>query len=328
MIWRKPKSVQIHAGPFRIRPMKLSWVRPFFLSFGPREGQLLPPATKSLSGDCLLFDLTPKRGSIVAGTWIEPLIYSVPPRVGASSNLPNVGLHRKFANTAGLQEQILEFARRYGYLGHRCAFLSETGATNGPVVVERLHDWLGQIYKVRQLIRLWDELNDDETAAERLFFSWLRPRSFYDSMRPQLNVACDEARANGIRIPSFENLRYGGSLDDPLGTVTPTRFAWQFLTDQINQMLAETTVPACSLSGAKRRAVLAPLSLLGAIYVTFADETIGGQWTVARCQGCGEYFTPKTNHQKYCRDPVTGMTKKSCENKYFNLGTRRRGSKQ
>ena len=167
-----------------------------------------------------------------------------------------------------------------------------------------LHDaehhltWLRELRAMRGLTKLVDALQDGDVDFMRSLISWKNkpPRvavsytwpgatgpSQYTLAREGRNDIEDALLARWSRLDR-DAVKYG----EPLR---------HFLFNQINQRLREHVSPVLVPD---RGVELRPDSLLGAMYVTLAEEFTKEEWPTKSCVVCGKPLGPGRSDQKTC----------------------------
>ncbi|MBS1715338.1 MAG: hypothetical protein JST30_13490 [Armatimonadetes bacterium] len=207
--------------------------------------------------------------------------------------------------------------------GHEVDIEQEVNSRNPTVTVraERVADWLAAVCKLKSLITLWNAACSTDAVSLAL----LRDAVPNGSLT---RVKMPHPPPSGIRYHSFASLRsrewarstLGHFLDksdphewvrvwelDRLGEDERLRTITKFLvTELVNRELSDGA--SFTLDPVKpSRLRLAPVDLLGYLYLSFASQMAGGfmDWRV--CPGCSEWFAATRPKQKCCS--------KSCRDK-------------
>lgn len=178
------------------------------------------------------------------------------------------GLFRVFANTRQTAAGVLEFANRFGSLAagalspHR---VNSSGPANGDTAsaiqrhtlpVESLSQWLLQIRKMQAVDRLWQLSRGDRVDLPKLVasFDW--------SDRQALKYPADESW-EGWRLKPIDRAEM---------TVHAARdLLSKLVSDALRQRAQATLALSDAPSGTRSRLILAPQSLLGALWLQLAE---------------------------------------------------------
>lgn len=236
------------------------------------------------------------------------------PRPGARSETyyplqEATGLFRTFADTEPSQDGIMEFARKYGLLGDDAQvwMIRFADEEPSPAEPERFGEplvfWRARIRWMKFLVQLWDAArqHDLKCLAEHIAWSDRHEVSFHipadmPALRRIPHPSLKERHKDGgdgfegsfiergtFRVPrqSIPNVQ-PGDLIGPAFFLTGT-----ILSDRIKGLVSPQI---CWVSN-QGRAVLqiSPSSLLGAIYLQFA-QAIDGSKDFRRCRACGVWF--------------------------------------
>ena len=262
------------------------------------------------------------------GPWfVEAVPMGAPRTVRQYTPLGIANLHRRFARLSTTEKAILQFANRYGVLGHG---LMLDGA-NAVFAGESLGIWSSEISEMGLLLALWDLVMAEDRQTLSTFVRWQsKPRSvklqlvfgerrlqkemtrriWRDFLSPivveeQTGVRIDYA---GVPVIAAEYLgphsqallakwRYGDEIE-------PIRY---YVHRTINERMRGHVSPAV-LPYRGGDIHFFPDCLLSALYVHFAMEVSGEQRPQIVCKGCGRYFRPNHGHQRYCNDRCRKLT--------------------
>lgn len=236
--------------------------------------------------------------------WISPV--GGPRR--SISPLSDEGLHRNFAEQGASDDAIVKLANTYGLLGPYTFMLEHP---DGFVTFGESLSWFRQdVIKLRFLLSLWDKVNSgegdvDSFIRDRLdlansgsFFDDQKRRNVVRSLQPM--VRCAEATEFGLTIPSFDySYAFSNSFANHGLDIKPSIAAVLFIREQVNRVLAKYVSPAIRSWKSPRYGLVAK-NLLGAIYLSFANEITGQAKEMRRCGGCGRWFYPNTARQQFC----------------------------
>ncbi len=207
--------------------------------------------------------------------------------------LEHASLYREFAELE-TRHQILSFCTRFGFLGRYVYGLSSDPARGSDFAGEHFTVWNEQIAKLKQLVRLFDALRKpkySDEAVERLIDLGGRGKG------PEFR----DKEPGGVQVRDF----YVPGYTLPMRTVSTLtiREAGELvLLDQVNKELALGTYPATTMLEGSAVYVV-PRDLLGALYLLFAREAMGGLRAPKFCDGCGKWFIPEGSmKQTYCSD--------------------------
>jgi hypothetical protein len=226
-----------------------------------------------------------------------------------------LAIYRIFAETPATPEGVLTFANRYGMLfaeEKRPRFLwpdqgdSEDDSSFSTVgkrmdrakPVERVNDWVHQIWFAAETVALWDLVRNQEHDRLRRRIRWHGKKS----------VSYVPARADVFETFPFQSIWNVENLDhkkrfligsaeknpEAFATFTPgevDRPAWLRIHSQINEVLPANVAPGLFWDHRGSRTVFQdmPLSLLGAIYLQLANAVAGNRPS-RRCEVCGRWF--------------------------------------
>lgn len=215
------------------------------------------------------------------------------PGVGITSYTPEPGLFREFAKVNPTRNGIREFAEKYGDLFDRWDLrqtVVRDGYTLGGTSLER---WKIKMGDVRDLVDLWDQIQDETRHAE------LRKII----VRTERAISYKRGRTYVLLALEGQLSRF-----DPRDVLLPARCALQW---EINRRLSDTetptlTVPRLSWTPDKhQRLVFRPDNLLAEMWMRFA-QTVTGEFSLRQCAVCDRYFQVgpggKRSHTETCSD--------------------------
>jgi hypothetical protein len=216
-----------------------------------------------------------------------------------------IALHRELARTATTPEGILGFANRYGRLGAGAEEQADiTSMTLGQIPskyfpVEPFHRWHYHIVWVSEAVRLWDLIQEEDREVLGKVIRWQGGLVYY-APPPEVEKAL--GGRSWDQVPEQERKSYKGydllghaadsatlkARVEPGDVVLP---ALLFVHSLINADLFLQVGPQLFWDARRNRTVLQqyPRSLLGAIYLQFAQE-IRSRRKSRVCPVCGRWF--------------------------------------
>ena len=204
-------------------------------------------------------------------------------------------LHRQLAGLTPSQQNIKNFADKYGLLGHGVA-LCYTDRSNPLQIGESFHFWSQEIERLGALINLWDCIQHERFSELYNYIAWHeRPRSVSIKLvHPNGKLLTSHLIAREDYLPHKEIItRWKTGL--PIGPST------YFVHQQINERLRKHVSPYILPFYNNGEILMFPDCLLSTLYVLFALEVSGRMQPSIICSGCGAYFIPKNRKQKYCK---------------------------
>jgi hypothetical protein len=202
-----------------------------------------------------------------------------------------VALHRQLAGIEPTEGAILAFANRYGRLGAGAAHVYEG--------VECFSDWHRTIVWLHEAIRLWDLIAVGDTDALRRVIRWEGPLVHYypppDMCRALGGPPWEEIPAKERRyLKGYDILGSapgGPEFHKGIRAGNVVRPATLFVHQLVNGEFGRLVGPLLVWDPKRNRTVRLdlPYSLLGAIYVQFAQE-MQTRRTARLCPICGRYF--------------------------------------
>lgn len=208
------------------------------------------------------------------------------------------GLHRLFAALKPTEEAIREFALEHGLLGREIRRLVSVDGQEerwGEPFVR----WHDEIHKMRILLMLFDGTHGKTPMSSEQLWEFIRA----DGEQVHFGLESCEYLWPDRGSPDVFGLEH--PFPDPIKRMP---FDQQQLLgskllvrDALNYELELGARPAVDMVPGSQ-VTLIPNDLLGAMYVMFAQETIGQSPSTAKCQGCGRWFVPTHGRQIYCDD--------------------------
>lgn len=198
------------------------------------------------------------------------------PGLGLRSYTPEPGLFREFAELNPTRDNIQHFAEKYGDLFDRWDIthtrVRQDARTVGGTSLDR---WKIKIADMRAIVTIWDHIRDKRLDELRKIIVRTKNEVCYVRGRTNITLA-----------------RVGASRFNPKDVVLPARFALQL---EINKRLADTETPTLVVPRITvtpdnhQRIVFQPCNLLAAMWMQFAEATIGA-FRLQQCAGCHKYF--------------------------------------
>jgi hypothetical protein len=232
------------------------------------------------------------------------------------SDFQFLGLFRVFSEVKLSREAILAFADEYGALG-----ITRPGYINYEWPPDRegetLNDWVWQIEKMRQAIKVWDLLQAGDHKGLSRFIRWghrVSPGGIPNSgpywwfYRSHPDTIVPNVEPPGV--PAWPGERTDEMLAIPnlcevSDLVTP---AGLFLSKWVTQSLQGAVSPEIKYDKEHRRLNLqiVPKTLLAALWLQFA-KAIDTDKTYRRCKACPRWFEVSAGKSRtdrlFCSDP-------------------------
>ena len=241
--------------------------------------------------------------------------------------VPN--LHRRFSRIEPMKESVLSFANKYGFLGHAPWLEGTSSDQQSMQFGESLGFWQNEIYRMAELVALWDLVESGSRVELGQMVEWMPPgesqhirlylvsidgrirpdlahymRQGPDKFREHLRLVQDSAGRltnSNVTVLAHEELRNGVELlerwehGDP---VEPIRY---FVHREVNNRLRGHVSPSV-LPFRKGEIYFFPDCLLSSLYTKFMLELSGRSRPAMLCERphCGLYFEPLHGRQKYC----------------------------
>lgn len=197
------------------------------------------------------------------------------PGVGIRYYAPEPGLFREFAALNPARDAIQEFAGKYGDLFDRWDIM-QTPRSARFVGGTSLDRWKIKIADMRDIVSIWDQIQDERLAELRKII--VRSRNEICYVRGRTNVTL--ARGELSRF-------------DPRDVLLPARAALRW---EINRRLSDTETPTLVIprltwtEDFHQRIVFQPCNLLAEMWLQFARVTTE-EFRLQYCAaGCGKYF--------------------------------------
>jgi len=216
-------------------------------------------------------------------------------------------LHRQLAALEPTQESILRFANRFGFLGHtvRLKHRAESDVLdtwNIWTTGESFQDWVAEIGTARDLVHAWDLIRAKDQWTLRRYVSW---------SSEAVNWTGPHWLEGDDHFTNIARQYHNGGMS-PLGYTGPAELrdmGWQH-GEVLRPALYYVATHINSRLWHHARALLVPLrrsdipaiptSLLGIIYLRFAQEIAGAGAKQQPCARCGGLFSPQRSDQVYC----------------------------
>ena len=201
------------------------------------------------------------------------------------------GLHRRFAGVRPSADGVLQFASRFGLLGHRTWYARDP-VTDVLGDAETLGTWTEEIARMKTLVELFDlsrsRVADDQRRLKAVIETRRREGRF-------LREAWLEAHPEYVEsLPYIWAPHIGESRE-------PTVLARAYLLAHVNARLREWASPVVGVEKETGMAI-APANLLGALYVHLAHEAIGRTRPPIQCPTCMRFFESTHGTTRYCGD--------------------------
>lgn len=195
--------------------------------------------------------------------------------LGLRSYTPEPALFRQFGELNPTRDEIQQFAEKYGDLFDRWDIthtrVRQDARFVGGTSLER---WKIKIGDMRDILTIWDQIQDERLDELRRIIVRTKKEICY--VRGITNIT----------------LARVGERFNPRDVLLPARCALQL---EINKRLADTetptlVVPRITLTpDYHQRIVFQPCNLLAAMWMQFAEATIGA-FRLQQCAGCHKYF--------------------------------------
>ena len=213
---------------------------------------------------------------------------------------PNPALFRVLAETPPEQNDILDFANRYGNLGLEAKLIPAKGTMGkqaGAVMGSFLDSWRGQIASLRRLCGLWDLIQQQDLAALAYCFKWeetpdgptmhfcSHPEPFTPDAPP---LGHDRVREliplDGSEPGLMDSHRTGDVL-------LPAKLYLQWVLDLHLHHASDDVKVAMVWDSRREQPTLGYWcpTLLSAVWVQFATA-VNENLSYGRCRECGKWF--------------------------------------
>lgn len=198
------------------------------------------------------------------------------PGLGIRHYAPETGLFREFAELNPTRDDIQFFAGRYGDLFDQWDImhtLVRQGRFAGGTSLDR---WKIKIEDMRELVRIWDQIQDERLPDLRKII-----------VRSNTEVCYVRGGTNITLARKGELSRFGAK-----DVLLPARYALQL---EINKRLSDTETPTLVVPRLTwtpdnhQRITFQPCNLLAAMWLQFAQTTTG-EYRIQQCAGCHKYF--------------------------------------
>lgn len=208
-------------------------------------------------------------------------------------------LHVQFANLQD-DDEIFEFADRYGFLGGHTVMLQPMDGSAAWVPAEPLSYWRYEVKRVRYLLGLAsDLLNGDEFTGALIDVQrggWVGVKSVHQG---------DWVPEHGDRLP----VAVDGAGDDAFSwgkewkpsSATVRAAGESLLRHLLGVTLQEHTFPWFEIPS-RHPVQFVPTTLLGSIYLLLMARVTGEGKPVMYCEGCGKAFYQADKKRKHCSD--------------------------
>ena len=276
----------------------------------PKIGNILIPAGSTRIGvtaerDEHVLDPLPREHE--HGPWIGFSFYDSE----GYAPFSHPDLYRKFARLSESENAILQFATRYGALGHSGYTMSPLDGKLVPnCKIESILHWRREIATMRRLLEIWDHAKNENVGELASRARWAiqtegqdRPSRIIKWIEPSSGRDLYENPDAIIPYLGNEMLGFEGSSTKPMpsgwreGDVLEPAKA--YVSINVNKKLAGHVDPRLDPFG-EPDILLWPDCLLSAMYVQFGHEISGQTRPKIECRGCGRYFSPKHGSQHYC----------------------------
>jgi hypothetical protein len=237
-----------------------------------------------------------------------------------------IALHRELAASGAAPEGWLAFANKYGNLGCssiRWEVLPAPGiSASPPRLVETKEDWKIVVVWLREALRVWDMARDADEDGLAEVIRW--KKGGVARYRPPRSVLKELGERDWPGKPQVKGYDIIGSAPGaadlrrriPRGDLI--RPATLFVHQLIHGHLWGEVGPQLVWDGKRNRTVRqdTPRSLLGAIYLGFAQEVMSLR-KPAKCRVCGRWFelspVPGRSYRQTRSDRATCSTACRCK---------------
>jgi len=228
---------------------------------------------------------------------------------GRPAHCDQTGLFRILADVKLTPAGILDFANRYGWLGHtRVAVhdpnprLSDQSAT---APGETWMAWVDAIASLRLAVRLWEMARKGDAEGLAPYVHWADDDVVYCFSDPQwMHANPTQPLPPGERCWTMDRRWEDSNLNlRPGDRIVPARCAVQF---EMNQHLSATTARLLwNRKHTQQELCFAPPHLMAAVWLQFA-QAVDGNKGYRNCQQCGRWFelSPQAGRadKRFCRD--------------------------
>ena len=230
-------------------------------------------------------------------------------------------LFRTFSDLAiSEREALLDFANKYGLLGVYGGFLNVSHPSEPGHQVsagaETYRDWAKAINAMKEAVRLWDYLREDDRLGLGKYIRWNPGETNSDGQVTILpNWGYDSHPDLPRKEIPFPSRRFTGVIADELERIglnpQDLRAAAQLLVQRwINSQLEGNTAPRLLYHTELGEMVLqiVPSTLLAAMWLQFA-QAIAANKVYRTCRECGNWFEVPTatdgrsERRVFCSDP-------------------------
>jgi hypothetical protein len=213
---------------------------------------------------------------------------------------PNPALFRVLAETPPEQDDILDFANRYGNLGTETKLFPAKGTMGkqaGAVIGSFLDSWRGQIGSLRRLCGLWDLIHRQDLAALACYFIWQEspdwPAVHFNSHPEPFTPEAPPLGHDVVResIP-FDASEPGLIESHRTGDVLlPAKLYLQGVLDQHLNHASDDVKVAMAWDSRREQPTLGYWcpTLISAVWLQFATA-VNENLTYGRCRECGKWF--------------------------------------
>jgi hypothetical protein len=241
-----------------------------------------------------------------------------------------IALHRELAASGPTPEGWLVFANKYGMLGRSSnswEVLPAPGiSTSPPFPVETQHDWQVVVLWLREAVRIWDMVQEDDTGGLAEVIRW--EKDGVARYRPPPSVL-EEFDKEDMDWPEHPNIKGYDIIGSAPGAADLRRHiprgdlirpATLFVHQLIHAHLWMEVGPRLVWDGKRNRTVRqdTPRSLLGAICLSFAQEVMSLR-KPGKCRVCGRWFelspVPGRSYRQTRSDRATCST--ACRSKAY-----------
>jgi hypothetical protein len=235
-------------------------------------------------------------------------------------------LYRELANVELTQEAVLGFANRYGMLGGqvRATVMAVDGPSDPVFWVEPLPAWKWRICWLREAVRLWDLISDQNRPALEQTFE-KEKGGVAEYQVPSEAIALAE-ESGGLLWTPFSHMTLPAEKIEPFRLDPTPEPDWLVEVDAafqqsgpvnraqiflahwlVNAELDREVAPMLYWDGKRTQPVRLemPRSLLGVVYTQLA-QAIAGHRKSRQCSVCGKWFDlglgAARGHRRVCSD--------------------------
>ncbi len=248
----------------------------------------------------------------VSASWITPQEYEFARPAFRKSYREDPGLHRHFAKLKETEDDIERFANKYGRLWGPVGSLAALGDIRPCAVKPResLSEWSREIRNMARLLRLWDQVRNNDSEGLRQTVTWRRgPTRVYveneifaseglpvkrTPLKPSRNLVAPAEGEEPLRPKLIGTWEYGDRMN-------PGRF---YVAAKVNEKLkghvSPVVVPFAGPSP-DGEVLFFSDSLLDALYALFALEITNFGYT-RTCYRCGGEFRTTNSRKYYCSE--------------------------